>query len=198
MLAQQRGAFEHRLGVAKSVFNPVHKAVGKLGLTVSNASNAMYGLSDIISCMIRMSHTESYAGVASDTARDSEAERMRDGAGRFAIPVGAAGRRASTRRPPAPPAPSRRVAGSSCSRMRRCKGPMPIARPSRQRPEGAHARIRRAPGRPARHCPHDAETSNSTSSFFELRLRMGRTPMSRKPYLESNSAYILSEWTRVP
>ena len=79
MLPQQWGAFEHRLKVTKSVFKPAHKAVEKLGLTISDAPNALYGLPDITSCLIRMSHTESYAGVASDTAREGEAEKMRDG-----------------------------------------------------------------------------------------------------------------------
>ena len=70
--------------VTKSVFKPAHKAVEKLGLAISDASNALYGLSDIISCMIRMPLMESYAGVASDTAREGEAERMRDGQGESA------------------------------------------------------------------------------------------------------------------
>ena len=79
MLPQQWGAFEHRLEVTKSVFKPAHKAVEKLSLTISDAPNALYGLPDITSCLIRMSHTERYAGVASDTAREGEAEKMRDG-----------------------------------------------------------------------------------------------------------------------
>ena len=49
MLPQQWGAIEHRREVTKSVFKPAHKAVEKLGLTISDASNALYGLSDIIS-----------------------------------------------------------------------------------------------------------------------------------------------------
>ena len=87
VLVQQWGAIEHRRGVTKSVFKPAHKAVEKLGLAISGAPNALYGLSDIISCMIRMSHMESYAGVASDTARENEGERMRDGGEGKRIPT---------------------------------------------------------------------------------------------------------------
>ena len=87
VLVQQWGAIEHRREVTKPVFKQAHNAVEKLGLAISGAPNALYGLSDIISCMIRMSHMESYAGVASDTAREGEAERMRDGGEGKRIPT---------------------------------------------------------------------------------------------------------------
>ena len=42
--------------VTKSVFKPAHKAVEKLSLAILDALNALYGLSDITSCLIRMSY----------------------------------------------------------------------------------------------------------------------------------------------
>lgn len=87
MLPHQWGAIEHRQGVTRLVFKPAQKAVEKLGLAVSDAPNALYGMPDITSCMIRMSGMESYAGVASDAAREIEAERMGDGAEGKRIPT---------------------------------------------------------------------------------------------------------------
>ena len=42
--------------VTKSVYKPAHKAVEKLGLAISDAPNALYGLPDITGGLIRMSY----------------------------------------------------------------------------------------------------------------------------------------------
>lgn len=87
MLPQQWGVIEHRQGIAKGVFKPVQKAIKELGLQFSSAHNALYGPDDLTACMIRMSEGSTYAGTASDAAREIEASRMKEGGGGKRIPT---------------------------------------------------------------------------------------------------------------